>query len=190
MQKLHKLHGKLLLKEQIGKRVPSPSSAKQRERAHLKGCNTFGEIKCIVIGIIENITQWLSVSLWLLEEKSLKTFTSMPDLSTLSPCTQAGAQCEGIGMMHTPLEGSWNSYFPWKLDVPTRISENFESKCSLVLACMAELSVSMYLGPGKHKVIRRSCNDVSRIYRASTGRFLTSLLRFWQLGWHLWQTKF
>lgn len=57
MQKLHKLHGKLLLKEQIGKRVPSPSSAKQRERAHLKGCNTFGEIKCIVIGIIENIAQ-------------------------------------------------------------------------------------------------------------------------------------
>lgn len=57
MQKLHKAHGKLFLKEQIGKRVQSPSSAKQKERAHLRGCNTFGEIKHIVIGITENITQ-------------------------------------------------------------------------------------------------------------------------------------
>lgn len=57
MQKLHKAHGKLFLKEQIVKRVQSPSSAKQKERAHLRGCNTFGEIKHIVIGITENITQ-------------------------------------------------------------------------------------------------------------------------------------
>lgn len=47
--------------------------------------------------------------------------------------------------------------------MPTRIAENFESKGSLVLAHMAELSVSMYLGPGKQEVAVMSAESTEHL---------------------------